>query len=93
MKSTMTSWPMRGMNIAPHPAPAHNCDTPFQAGGVFVVLTFAIPMEWTFTPAVFVDVISSPAGPVDEGCLGPSTTGFGGLRVGRKGTLEGIHWN
>ena len=77
-KSTMTSWPMRGMWIVPHCLPAQTGPDADPARAVGVVLALAVPVELDLHPAVLVgeDLLAGRAD--HDGRLRPLDERLGG---------------
>src|ERR1035441_2066058 len=92
-KSTITSWPIRGMWTAPHCWPAQNVATRTQQE----LLTLSVPTRsqwnWTFTRPYLSGKISSPEGPTTVAVCTPRTLGTGVTRGGRKGSADGMQVN
>ncbi len=86
-KSTITSWPMRGMWIPPHRLPAQFWVTRIQQELFLIVLAFPVPVKLDLDAPVFVriDLFSGRAG--DDGGLGALDLRFG--RYARRSELDG----
>ena len=54
MKSTMTSWPMRGIWMKPEAAAGPALRHPHEAGAVLVLLAQPVPVELDFDPRILV---------------------------------------
>ena len=83
MKSTITSWPMRGIWMKPQPAPAQVWETRTKQELFSSLLPRRSQWNCTFTRAYLSVKISSPAGPTTVAVCGPRITGRGVSRGGR----------
>ena len=88
----MTSWPMRGMQMAPQFLPAQELRDADPAGAVFILLALAVPVELHLHAAVFVHPDLLAAFPTTRAVWHP-TTGRGVARGGRNTTLAGMVTN
>src|SRR5437764_13385703 len=89
MKSTITSCPIRGMNMPPQLLPAHGCETRIQHELFSSYLPYRSQWNCTFTRPYLSHQISSVEGPVMMAVCGPLLSGFGVTRRGRYWTLDG----
>ena len=83
MKSTITSWPMRGIWMKPKPLPAQVCDTRTKQELFWSFLPSRSQWNCTFTRAYSSVKISSPEGPTTVAVCGPRMTGRREMRGGR----------
>src|SRR2546422_5707865 len=92
-KSTITSWPIRGIWMEPQLLPAHDVATRTQQE----LSSFFLPLrsQWncTFTRPCLSVQISSPDFPTTTAVWEPRTTGRWFVRGGRNGTVKGIATN
>src|SRR5581483_12216934 len=89
-KATITSWPIRGQNEAPHRLPAETWATRTQQELVASDLPSRSQWNWTFTRPNLSVKTSCPFGPTTTADCVPATTGLGVERAGRNGTPNGI---
>ena len=83
MKSTITSWPIRGIWMKPQPAPAQAGETRTKQELFSSFLPSRSQWNCTFTRAYSSVKISSPDGPTTVAVCGPRITGRGVIRGGR----------
>ncbi len=87
----MTSWPMRGMWMAPHCLPAHGVATRTQQELSASFLPSRSQWNCTFTRPYLSVKISSPGWPDHDGGLRPLDRRRGVTRGGRYGRPAGMH--
>lgn len=88
-KSTTTSCPMRGIEMAPKPGPAQLVVTRIQQLEFWSLLPSRSQWNCTLMRPYSSVQISSPAGPTTTAVCGPVVRGLGVVRGGVKARLVG----
>src|SRR3546814_5092399 len=88
--STITSCPIRGMNIPPQDLPAHTWATRTQQELFSLFVPSRSQWNWSFTPPCSSVQISSPALPTTMAVCGPLIVGFDARSDGRNEVALGM---